>query len=322
MHAIVVNRTGGPEVLESADIPVPAPKAGEALVKIAAAGVNYIDTYLRSGLYPRELGFTNGQEAAGVVEAIGPDVVDVSVGQRVAYSSVLGSYADYAIVPADRLVPIPAGVDDRTACAAMLQGMTAHYLSHGTYPIQAGDTVLVHAGAGGVGLLLTQMAKARGATVITTVSTPQKAELSKKAGADHTIDYTTHDFEAEVKRITGNVGCDVVYDSVGKTTFEKSLNCLHVRGYIVLYGASSGPVPPIEPQHLSAKGSLFFTRPTLVHYIRTRADLLARAGEVFAMIADGSLEIRIGHAYALAEAAQAHRDLEGRKTTAKLLLIP
>ncbi|MBC7920464.1 MAG: quinone oxidoreductase [Ferruginibacter sp.] len=322
MKAIYLTQYGGPDVLHYQDRPVPEPRAGEALVKIRASGVNFIDVYQRTGRYPGALPFILGMEAAGVVEAVGPDVTEVRPGDRVAYATHPGSYAAYAVVPAAKLVPVPAEVDDRSAAAAMLQGMTAHYLSHSTYPIQAGDTVLVHAGAGGVGLLLTQMAHRLRARVITTVSTEEKAALSRQAGADEVILYTQTDFEAEVKRLTDGKGVHVVYDSVGKTTFDQGLNCLRPRGYMVLYGGASGPVAPFDPMQLNAKGSLFVTRPALGHHVLDRAELLQRASAVLGWIAEGRLKLRIEHVYPLAEAGQAHRDLEARATTGKLLLLP
>jgi NADPH:quinone reductase len=323
MQAILVRKTGGPEVLETADLPTPVPKRGEALVRLTVIGINYRDVYVRSGLYPIKPPYTPGSEGVGVVEAVGPDTEGPAVGDRVAWAgSNEGSYADYNVVDVEKLVKIPSGVDDKIACAAMLQGMTAHYLSHGTYPVQPGDTVLVHAGAGGVGLLLTQMCKSRGARVITTVSTAEKAALSRDAGADEVINYVDSDFEAEVKRFTDGAGVECVYDSVGKTTFEKSLNSLRVRGYMVLFGTSSGAVGPIDPNTFGPKGSLFFTRPTIVHYTRTKAETTMRATEVFNQILSGSLRIRIGAEYPLHEARRATSDLEGRKTTGKLLLLP
>lgn len=300
---------------------VPQPKAGEALVRIKAVGVNFIDVYHRTGRYPGNLPFTPGMEGAGVVEAVGPEVTEVKPGDRVAYAMQPGSYGEYTIVPAAKLVPVPGNVDDQAAAAVMLQGLTAHYLSYSTYPVRNGDTVLVHAGAGGVGLLLTQMAKKLGAQVITTVSAEEKAELSRQAGADHVILYTQADFTAEVKKITQGKGVQAVYDSVGKTTFEGSLNCLRPRGYLVLFGASSGPVPPQDPMVL-IKGSFFLTRPTLAHYALDRQELLSRAGDLFRWLEDGSLHLRIEHKYPLSDAAQAHRDLEARATTGKLLLLP
>ena len=327
MKAIQIKQTGGPEVMELVDLPVPQAKANEAVVKIAAAGVNFIDVYNREGRYKAPLPLVLGQEAAGVVSAVGSDVRDVKVGDRVAYTMSLGSYAEYAAVPAERLVKIPAGVSDRDAAAAMLQGMTAHYLSHDTYPLKKGETALVHAAAGGVGLLLVQMAHNFGARVIATVSTEEKAALARAAGADDVILYTQADFEAETKRMIagksgGGKGVDVVYDSVGKTTFDKGLNLLRPRGMMVLYGGSSGAVAPLDPLVLTQKGSIFLTRPSLGNYIATAAELQQRAGAVFGMIRDGKLKLRIEHVYPLAEAQSAHRDLEGRKTTGKLLLLP
>jgi NADPH2:quinone reductase len=324
MKAIQIKQTGGPEVMELVDLPVPQPKSNEAVVKIQAAGVNFIDVYNREGRYKAALPLVLGQEAAGVVSAVGSDVHKdaVAVGDRVAYTSVLGSYAEYAAVPAERLVKVPAGVGEREAAAAMLQGMTAHYLSHDTYPLKKGETALIHAAAGGVGLLLVQMAHNLGARVIATVSTEEKAKLARAAGADEVILYTQADFEAETKRLMGGKGVDVVYDSVGKTTFDKGLNLLRPRGMMVLFGASSGTVAPIDPMVLTQKGSIFVTRPSLVNYIATAQELQQRAGAVFGMIGDGKLKLRIEHLYPLAEAQQAHRDLEGRKTTGKLLLLP
>jgi NADPH2:quinone reductase len=322
MKAIQVKQPGGPEAMELLDSPVPQPKANEAVVKLSASGVNFIDVYFREGRYKAVPPFVLGQEGAGVVNAVGPDVTTVKNGDRVAWTGVMGSYAEYAAVPADRLVPIPDGVTDQQAAAAMLQGMTAHYLSHDTYPLKRGETALVHAAAGGVGLLLVQMAHHIGARVIATVSTDEKAKFAREAGADEVILYTQSDFETETKRLTGGKGLDVVYDSVGKTTFEKGLNVLRPRGMMVLFGGSSGAVPPFDLIVLSQKGSLYLTRPTLVNYIATREELMARSGAVFSMIAAGKLKLRIAHTYPLAEAQQAHRDLEGRRTTGKLLLIP
>ena len=308
--------------MELVELPVPEPKANEAVVKLAASGVNFIDVYFREGRYKAPLPIVLGQEGAGTVIAVGSDVKSVKVGDRVAWAGLLGSYAEYAAMQAERLVKVPAGVSDQQAAAAMLQGMTAHYLSHDTYPLKRGETALVHAAAGGVGLLLTQMAKNIGARVIATVSTDEKAKLAREAGADEIILYTQSDFEAETKRLTGGKGVDVVYDSVGKTTFEKGLNVLRPRGMMVLFGASSGAVPPFDLIALSQKGSLYVTRPALGSYIATREELMARAGAVFGMIAGGKLKLRIEHTYPLSEAQRAHRDLEGRKTTGKLLLIP
>ena len=322
MKAIQVTQTGGPEALELVDIAVPQPKPKEALVKLAAIGVNFIDVYLREGRYQATLPFIDGQEGSGVVAAIGSEVESVKPGDRVAYTSVLGSYAEFAVVPADRLVAIPQGVDERQAAAVMLQGMTAQYLCYDTFRLKKGQTALVQAAAGGVGLLLVQMAHHLGARVIGTVSTDEKAKLARAAGADEIILYTQTDFEAETKRLTGGHGIDVVYDSVGKTTFEKGLNLLRPRGMMVLYGGSSGAVPPFDPILLTQKGSLYMTRPSLHHYVMTREELVGRAEAVFGMIAAGQLKLRIEHTYKLEDAQQAHRDLEARKTTGKLLLIP
>jgi len=322
MKAIQVKQVGGPEVMEVAEVPVPQPKANEAVVKVVASGVNFIDIYFREGRYKAPLPFVPGQEGAGVVSAVGLEVKSVKVGDRVAWTGLLGSYAEYAAVAADRLVPIPAGVSEQQAAALMLQGMTAHYLSHDTYPLKRGETALVHAAAGGVGLLLVQMAHNIGARVIATVSTEEKANLAREARADEVVLYTQTDFEAETKRLTGATGVDVVYDSVGKTTFDKGLNILRPRGMMVLFGGSSGAVPPFDPIVLSQKGSLYVTRPTVAHYIATREELLARSGALFGMMAAGKLKLRIEHMYPLAGAQRAHRDLEGRKTTGKLLLIP
>ncbi len=322
MKAIQVQKTGGPEVLTLVDLPVPKPKANEAVVKIAASGVNFIDVYFREGRYPSALPFVDGQEAAGTVTEVGSDVKSVKPGDRVAYSNVVGTYAEYAAVPADRLIHVPDGINDQQAAAAMLQGMTAHYLSHTTYPLKKGDTALIHAAAGGVGLLLVQMAKNIGARVIGTAGSEEKAKLARDAGADEVILYASQDFEAETKRLTDGKGVHVVYDGVGKSTFEKGLNVLRPRGYMVLFGGASGPVPPFDPIALSQKGSLFLTRPSLIHYVSTREELQQRAGDVFAMIGAGKLKLRISHVYKLEEVQQAHRDLEGRKTTGKILLVP
>jgi NADPH2:quinone reductase len=322
MKAIQVKQPGGPEVLELVDVPVPEPKANEAVVKLAASGVNFIDVYQREGRYKVPLPFVLGQEGAGVVTAVGSNVTSVKVGDRVAWIGLLGGYAEYAAVSADRLVAIPEGVTDQQAAAAMLQGMTAHYLCHDTYPVKRGETALVHAAAGGVGLLLVQMAHHIGARILATVSTDEKAKLASEAGADEIIFYTKSDFEAETKRLTNGQGVHVVFDSVGKTTFEKGLNVLRPRGMMVLFGGSSGAVPPFDLIALAQKGSLYVTRPTLVNYIATREELMSRSGAVFAMISSGKLKLRIAHTYPLAEAQRAHRDLEGRKTTGKLLLLP
>src|SRR5580658_304796 len=322
MKAIRIKQTGGPEVMELVDLPAPQPKSNEVVVKIRAAGVNFIDVYNREGRYKAPLPLVLGQEGAGVVLAVGSDVHDFAVGEPVAYTSVLGSYAEYAAVPADRVVKIPSGVSERDAAAVMLQGITAQYLAYDTHPLKKGETALIHAAAGGVGLLLVQMAHNLGARVIATVSTEEKAKLARAAGADEVILYTQSDFEAETKRLTGGKGVDVVYDSVGKTTFEKGLNVLRPRGMMVLFGGSSGAVPPFDLIGLSQKGSLFVTRPSLLHYIASREELVARSGAVFGMIAAGKLKLRIDHLYPLGEAQRAHRELEGRKTTGKLLLIP
>ncbi|MGC9158243.1 MAG: quinone oxidoreductase family protein [Terracidiphilus sp.] len=322
MKAIQIHTIGGPEVLQLADVPVPQPEPGQVLIRVKAVGVNFIEIYFRRGVYKAALPFTPGSEAAGTVEKLGPGVSGFAVGDAVASVSVVGSYAEYALVPAAQLIRIPQELSMEQAAAAMLQGMTAHYLSHSTFPLKAGDTALVHAGAGGVGLLLTQMAARLGVRVITTVSTPAKAELSRAAGAAEAILYTEQDFAAEVKRLTGGRGVDVVYDSVGKTTFEGSLSCLRPRGLLALFGASSGPVPPFDLIQLSSRGSLFITRPTLWHYLATRAELESRAGDVLGWIARGDLKLRAEHLYPLAEAAQAQVDLEARRTTGKVLLVP
>jgi NADPH2:quinone reductase len=322
MKAIQVKQPGGADAMELVELPVPEPKANEAVVKLAASGVNFIDVYHREGRYKVPLPFTPGQEGAGVVTSVGKDVKEVKVGDRVAWAGLLGGYAEYAAIIAQRLVKVPDSVNDQQAAATMLQGMTAHYLSHDTYPLKKGETALVHAAAGGVGLLLTQMAHNIGARVIATVSTDEKAKLAKDAGADDIILYTKSDFEEETKKLTGGKGVDVVYDSVGKTTFEKGLNVLRPRGYMVLFGGSSGAVPPFDLIALSTKGSLFVTRPTLNNYITSREELTARSAAVFGMISAGKLKLRIEHTYPLAEARRAHQDLEGRKTTGKLLLIP
>jgi NADPH2:quinone reductase len=321
MKAVRVHKYGGPEVLTLEEIPVPEPKAGEARVKIEAAGVNYIDIYQRTGLYPMKTPFTLGTEGAGIVDAVGPDVTEVKKGDRVGYAMIPGSYAEYAIVSAARLVPIPSNIEARVAAALMLQGMTAHYLTHNTYPLKKGDTALIHAAAGGVGLLLIQIAKQLGAKVIGTVSTEAKAKLAKEAGADHVILYTQTDFLAEVKKLTDGRGLEVVYDSVGQTTFDKSLECLRPRGYMVLFGQSSGPVAPFDPARLAARGSLFLTRPSLAHYSLDRAELLQRASDIFNWAAAGTLKVRIDKSFPMAEAAEAHRQLEGRKTTGKVILL-
>lgn len=306
--------------MQLVDTATPAPGPKQALVRIAATGVNFIDVYFRTGLYKADPPVTLGSEAAGVVEAIGPEVTEVAVGDRVAYAMARGSYAEYAVVPTALLVKIPDHVDFQTAAAAMLQGMTAHYLTHSTYPLKSGDSCLVHAAAGGAGGLTVQMAKMLGARVFGTAGSEEKARIAREHGADEAIVYTQQDFEAEVKRLTGGRGVDVVYDSVGKTTFDKSLNCLRPRGTLALFGQSSGPVPPFDPNILNGKGSLFLTRPSLAHYVANREELLWRAGDVLNWIAAGKLKLRIDRAYPLADAAAAHRDLESRRTAGKLLL--
>lgn len=322
MKAIQVSKTGGPEVLTVVDLPTPTPKANEALIQIKAAGVNFIDVYIREGRYSSPLPFIAGQEAAGVVTQVGAEVTNIKTGDRVAYCATPGSYAEYASVPADRLVKVPAELDFDDAAAAMLQGMTAHYLCRSTYPLKAGETALIHAAAGGVGQLLVQMCKRLGAWVIATAGNEEKASLARAAGADECIVYTQADFESETRRFTDNRGVDVVYDGVGKATFDKDLNVLRPRGYLVLFGGASGAVPPFDLIKLSQKGSLFITRPTLGHYTATREELEWRAGDVLQMIVRGELKLQIHHRYPLAEAQQAHRDLEERKTSGKLLLEP
>ena len=322
MKAIRIEAYGGPEVLRYVELPDPQPGAGQLRVRVEAAGVNFIDVYHRTGLYPGSLPLVLGQEGAGVVDGIGPGVAGFSEGDRIGWAGVQGGYAERALVPAERAVALPQGVDSRTAAALLLQGMTAHYLATSTFPLKPGDTCLVHAAAGGVGLLLVQMAKRRGARVLGTVSTADKAALAREAGADAVILYTQEDFVQAVKRLTGGRGVQVVYDSVGKATAEKGFDCLVPRGTMVVYGNSSGPMPPIDPLVLSRKGSLFLTRPTLQHYTADRASLEARAGEVLGDAASGRLKVRIDRTYPLAEAAEAHRALEGRRTTGKLLLLP
>lgn len=324
MRAIQITETGGPEVLKYREVPNPEPGPGQALVQIDACGVNFIDVYLREGRYPAQLPFVPGQEAAGTVIALGPDApADApKVGDRVAWCHATGTYAEYAVAPFSQLIALPENISTRQAAAALLQGMTAHYLAHSTYAIRPGDDVLIHAGAGGVGLLLIQMAKRLGARVLTTVSTGEKAALARHAGADEVILYTQEDFVARVKQLTGGRGLPVVYDSVGKSTFEGSLACLRPRGLLALYGGSSGAVPPFDLIQLSTRGSLFVTRPTMKDYTATRAELEQRSGDVLRWVAEGNLKLRIEHTYPLSEAQQAHRDLEGRKTTGKVLLIP
>ncbi len=322
MKAIQIHATGGPEVLQLAELPIPEPGPGQVLIRVEAVGVNFIEIYFRKGIYKATMPLIPGSEAAGTVEKLGHGVTGFEEGDLVASVSVQGSYAEYALVPAAQLVKVPSRLTPEQAAAAMLQGMTAHYLAYSTYPLKAGETALVHAGAGGVGLLLTQMAARLGARVITTVSTKDKAELSREAGASDVILYAEQDFETEVKRLTGGKGVDVVYDSVGKTTFDQSLNCLRPRGLLALFGASSGPVPAFDLIHLSSKGSLFITRPTLWHYIASRTELEWRAGKVLDWAATGELKLRTEFMYPLAQAAQAQIDMEARKTTGKILLEP
>ena len=322
MKAIRVSRTGGPEVLQLEDVPDPIPGPGEAVVRLEAIGVNFVEIYHRRGLYSSQLPFTPGSEGAGTVASVGPDVTGLRPGDRVASVNLLGSYAELARAAAERLVLLPEKVDLRTAAAAMLQGLTAHYLATSTYPLKPGDWCLIHAAAGGVGLLLCQIARDRGARIIGTVSTPAKAELARAAGAHEVVRYTEQDFVSEARRITGGRGVSVVYDSVGKTTFEGSLNSLAPRGMLVLFGQSSGPVPPVDPQLLNSKGSLFLTRPTVTHYSATKEELGARASDLFQWVMAGALKVRIDRTFPLAQAAEAHRALEGRGTTGKVLLIP
>jgi NADPH2:quinone reductase len=323
MKAIRISAPGGPEALRLEEIADPSPKAGEVLVRVEAIGLNFIDVYFRLGLYkPAGYPFTPGGEMAGAVEAVGPGVTGVKPGDRVATVNAQGAYAEKALVPANRLVPVPDGVSARQAAAAMLQGMTAHYLATSTRPLGPGDTCLVHAAAGGVGLLLCRIAKRRGARVIGTVSTEKKAELAREAGADEVILYTKSDFVAETKRLTGGRGVEAVYDSVGKTTFQKGLDVLALRGTMVLFGQSSGPAEPIDPQILNQKGSIFLTRPSLFHYVASREELLARGGDVLSWVKDGSLPLHIDRTFPLAEAAAAHRALEARETSGKVLILP
>ena len=323
MRAIQVTETGGPEVLRLAELPDPEPGPGQLLVELAAAGVNYLDTYHRSGAYPMPLPFIPGSEGAGTVTAVGPDTGGVAVGDRVAWATSFGSYTEFAVVPAEQAVPVPQSVDSETAAGSLLQGMTAHYLTVSVHPVQPGDTVLVHAAAGGMGQLLTQLATARGGRVIGTVSTPEKEQLAREAGAVDVIRYTEiDDVASEVRRLTDGDGVAAVYDGVGASTFDASLASLRPRGMLALYGAASGPVPPVDPQRLNSAGSVFLTRPKLADYVATRDELTWRAGEVFDAIQDGSLRISIGGRYPLAEAGRAHKDLQGRRTTGKLLLLP
>jgi NADPH:quinone reductase len=321
MKAIRVQQIGGPEVMELVEVQAPQPKSSEALVKVSVAGVNSIDGQFRDGRLRTPLPFIPGQEGVGVVEAVGAQAKLVRVGDRVAWSGTLGSYAEYVAVPEDRLVPVPQAITNEQAAAAMMHGLTAHYLVNDAHKLKAGETALIHAAAGGVGLLVVQLAHAIGARVIGTVSSEEKARLAREAGADEVVVFTNHDFEAEVKRLTGGKGVEVVYDGVGKATFEKNLNVMRLRGMLVLYGMSSGAVPPVDPARLSEKGSLYIARTTLAHFTATREELLARTSSLFAMMADGKLNVRIAKTYRLAEAAQAHRDMEARKTVGKLLLL-
>ena len=322
MKAVVVHECGGPEAMVYEETTRPVPKAGEALIKVSAIGLNYIDVYHRTGLYSLPRPFIPGMEGAGVVEEVGPEVTGVSPGDRVVWAMQIGAYAEFAVVPAWKLVPIPAGVGDQAAAALILQGMTAHYLTTSVHQLKAGQTVLVHAAAGGAGLLLVQLARRAGARVIGTVSTAAKAELARAAGADEVILYTEADFDAETRRLTEGRGVEVVYDSVGRETFSKSLNCLAPRGMLALYGQSSGPVPAFDPGLLAQKGSLFLTRPSLAHYAASREELLWRAGELLALVEAGELQLRIEQTFPLSAVAEAHRQLEARLTTGKVLLLP
>ena len=322
MMAVRVHETGGPEVLQPEDVPAPQPGPGQARIWVSAIGLNFIETYERSGQYKLELPATLGAEAAGTVEAVGPGVTVVKPGDRVVSANMIGAYAEYALAPADRLAPVPDGVHFRTAAAIFLQGLTAHYLSHSTFPLQPGHTCLVHAAAGGTGQLLVQMAKLRGARVIGTVSTEAKAAVARECGSDEVILYSQQDFVAETRRLTGGQGVDVVYDSVGKDTFDKSIDCLQPRGYMVLFGQSSGRVPPVDPQVLNAKGSLYLTRPTLKHHVPAREDLLARSNDIFGWLKESKLRVRIDRTFALKQAAEAHTYLASRQAMGKVLLLP
>ncbi len=322
MKAIQIHSTGDFDVLQLVDLPTPVPAPGQVLIQVAAIGVNYIENYFRDGRYPAKLPLTLGMEASGTVAALGDGVAGFNIGDRVVSAAVQGAYAEFALVPAGQLIHVPAGLDLAQAAAAFLQGLTAHYLAYSTFPLKRGDTALIHAAAGGVGLLLTQLARRMGARVLATVSTPEKAALACAAGADEVILYTEADFVAETRRLTDGRGVDVVYDSVGKTTFAGSLDCLRPRGLLALFGASSGAVPPFDPILLNTKGSLYVTRPTLAHYVQTRAELESRAADVLGWVADGSLNLRMEHTYTLADARQALMDIAARRTTGKLLLIP
>ncbi|CCQ16562.1 Type I polyketide synthase [Rhodococcus sp. AW25M09] len=321
MRAIRIDTTGGPEVMNIVELPIPNPGAGQLLVRIDAVGINYIDTYFRRGSYPRTLPYVPGDEGSGVIDQVGSGVTDFTAGDRVAWAAAPGSYAEYVLVDASSAIAVPEGVPADQAASALLQGMTAHYLIESTYPAQRGDTVLVHAGAGGVGLMLTQLAVAKGVNVITTVSTDAKAELSRRAGSAHVLRYDD-DIAARVRDLTDGAGVHAVYDGVGADTFEASMASLRIRGTLALFGAASGPVPPVDPQRLNGAGSLFLTRPTLAHHIRDRAELDWRAGDVFAAMASGALTVEVGARYALDDAAQAHIDLESRKTTGSIVLVP
>jgi NADPH2:quinone reductase len=323
MRAVIVEQLGGPEVLKVAELPDPEPQPGQVVVRVAAAGVNFMDIYQRQGVggyRPKQFPFVLGSEGAGTITAVGADVSGLSVGDRVAWAGVPGSYAEQVVLPADRAVPVPPDLDLNVAAAVMLQGMTAHYLSHSTYPVREGDVTVVHAAAGGVGELLTQMVKQRGGVVVATTSGGKKAELARDAGADHVVGYDV--VRATVTELTGGAGAHVVYDGVGQATFDESLGSLRHRGMMVLYGASSGQVPPFDPQRLNSGGSLFLTRPTLVHYIADRDELIWRARDLFDWLAKDQLQVRIGGTYPLADAAKAQDDLAARRTTGKLLLLP
>ncbi|MBY6679633.1 quinone oxidoreductase [Rhodococcus sp. BP-316] len=321
MRAVLVTRTGGPDVLDVTDVPDPVPGPADLLVRVQAAGINYIDTYFRSGSYPRELPYVPGDEGTGVVEQVGSEVSGFSVGDRVAWAAAPGSYAELVRVPAASAIAVPAGVDPPQAASVLLQGMTAHYLIESTYPVRSGDVVLVHAGAGGVGLILTQLVTAKGATVITTVSTDEKEALSREAGATHVLRYDD-DIPSRVRDITDGVGVAAVYDGVGASTFDASLESVRIRGTVALFGAASGPVPPVDPQRLNKAGSVFLTRPTLAHHIRDRAELEWRGGDVVRALADGTLTVRVEHRYPLEQARQAHIDLESRRTAGSIVLEP